>query len=95
MMFTAGPFALLKPFYKVGNSSCQRKRGRPSNEHVPEQPPAKKRKQKCDLRPITDVQHDGTGQWPEIGAVQQRCKNPGCEMRSKFYCTKCTKYTYV
>ena len=69
---------------KAGLSVQQCKRGRPSHSG---QIPAKK--QKCDARPISDVRHDDTGHWPEIGDVQQRCKNPGCELRSKFYCVQC------
>ena len=42
------------------------------------------KKQKCDLRPVSDVRHDGVAQWPEIGDIQQQWKNDGCSLWSKF-----------
>jgi hypothetical protein len=83
-------FQIAEALCKTGISTCQRKRGRPSDAEIsPVQQPAKKHKYKCDLRPVADVQHDATGHWPSIGDVQQRCKNPGCDLRSKFFCMKC------
>ena len=75
---------------KAGLSVEQRKRGRPSDLRQ-----ISAKKQKCDSRPISDVRHDATGHWPEIGDVQQRCKNTDCQLRSKFYCVKCNVHLCI
>lgn len=77
-------FNFVEALCKFGLSPPNRKRGWPSDS---EGRPTKKRC--CDRRPVRDVRYDALGYWPEIGDIQQRCKNDGCELRSKFVCVKC------
>jgi len=73
--------------------SCERKRGRPADSCHADQRPAKK--QKVDIQPVTDVRFDGIGHWPDLEHRQQRCKNAGCGLRSKFKCVKCNVHLCV
>lgn len=63
-------------------------RGRPRNE-VEEEIAAKKRKGPTAAAPPKDVRLDQTSHWPEFSEVRQRCKLPGCSLKTFSKCTKC------
>lgn len=80
-------FSIAEALCKAGLSLPNRKRGRPSDS---DGRPIKKCC--CDRRPVTYVRYDALGHWPEIGEIQQQCKNDGCGLRSKFSCVKCSSF---
>lgn len=70
------------------NSVPKPKRGRPSNEQVPE--PSKKKKQPA-ARPLNETRYDGVGHFPVFVEQkhQVRCKMEGCTGKTYILCTKC------
>lgn len=51
--------------------------------------PAKKRAKPCKKRPAPEVQYDGINHWCKYSDGQVRCKYPGCQLKTRAFCSKC------
>lgn len=85
-------FALIK----VGNPTCQSKRGRPkANE--PEIVPRRNPPASHEVRPCKDIRLDKYDHVPDHDRKTQptRCKNNKCSGRTFFYCKKCNVHLCI
>lgn len=64
-------------------------RGRPRSDIQPEIE-AKKFKGPAAVAPPQDVRLDQLAHWPEFATTRQRCKLPGCKLKSFCKCSKCS-----
>lgn len=74
------------------NTEEAKKRGRPSN--TPQEPQHIKRRCK-EASPARETRKDGTGHWPQHSEKRNRCRQEGCNGKSRIFCGKCKVYLYL